>query len=114
MLSSWIPTLIIVIKDFETFSNAIQGKIEALVSTSEANFIVAQSKIFDLLSYSQLFNWNNLCTSSAGNSCKLDISVAWFLEIKIKEDFAVWCVSEICADYISDYSFIGLAKNIEF
>lgn len=85
MLASCIPTFVVVVKDLEAFSNTIQSQIEALVSTSETYFITAQSKLFDLLWYSQLLYRNNLCTSSAYNSREFDICIAWFLEINIEE-----------------------------
>lgn len=90
MLSSCIPAFIVIVEDSEGISNSVQGKIEGLSSSSETHFIIAQSKIFDLLGYCQLFNWYNLCASSTCNGSKFDIGVTWFLEIKIKKKFTVW------------------------
>jgi hypothetical protein len=63
VLSSLIPSFIIVVKELETFSEAIQGKIKVLIAPSDAQLIVSKGKLMDLLRDRQLLNGYHLGTA---------------------------------------------------
>ena len=85
-----------------------------MVTTSESDLVTAQSEFLDLFGNSQLFDLDFFGTASTGNSWEFDVCIAWLVEVKVENGFAIIWVFEVGANNISDDGFISLVDDVKF
>lgn len=113
MLSSFVPTLVVIVEDPKGLVVAIKCQNKVLVASHEPDFVVAQSELFDLLSNSQFLHRHNLGAASTRNSEQLHVSVARLPNVEVKQQLAVGGVSEVGTNHVSCDGCVGLADDVE-
>lgn len=113
MLSSFVPTLVVIVEYPKGLVVAIKCQNKALVASHEPDFVITQSEVFDLLSNSQFLQGHNLGAASTRNSEQFNVGVARLANVEVKQQLAVGGVSEVGTNHVSCDGCVELTDDVE-